>query len=157
MSCISLKGAFSCCYDSKKQEINTQIKRTAFGRTVFRITYPLRRLISDIVMTTYEFTRVIAKETWLSMEDRGITAIMVPCVFLAGVMGFGFGLAFGVISGALTLLPSVYWAYHAEIDELDTYMERYLMTPKPWEDIYEPIVTESTAPETPPSAAGTLQ
>ncbi|WP_211825029.1 hypothetical protein [Kistimonas asteriae] len=155
MSCISLKGVFSCCQDPATGQINKQIKRTVFGRTVFRITYPLRRLISDIVMTTYEFTRDIAKEAWLSMEDRGIAVIMVPCVFLAGVMGFSFGLAFGAIGGALTLLPSVYWAFRSEIDELDTSLEKYLMTPRPWQDLYEPI--ESTAPETPPSAAGTSQ
>ncbi|GAA4649474.1 hypothetical protein GCM10023116_17480 [Kistimonas scapharcae] len=88
-------------------------------------------------MTTKAFTCSIADEAWQSIENRGITAIMVPCVFLAGVMGFGFGLAFGVIGGVLTFLPSVYWAFKSEIDELDTSLETYLMTPRPWEDIYE--------------------
>ena len=156
MSCISLKGALSCCHDPATDQINTQIKLKRFGRTVFRITYPLRQLISDIVMTTSAFTCSIAEETWRSMDNRGITAIMVPCVFLAGLTGFTFGLAFGVIGGALTFLPSIYWAFKSEIDELDTNLEKYLMTPRPWEDLYEPII-ESTASVTPLSAAETSQ
>ncbi len=155
MSCISLKGTFSCCHNPVTDQNNTQIKRTVFGRAVFRMTYPLRLLISEIVMRTCELTRDIARDAWQSMEDRSIAIIMIPCVFLAGLMGFTFGLAFGVISGAVMFLPAAYQAYNNELDELDTELETYLMTPRPWYDIYEPM--ESIAPETPQSAAETSQ
>ncbi len=159
MCCISLKGTLSCCYDSEKEEINTQIKRTVFGKAVFRITYPVRQLIACITMIPFELTREVIRETQQALECRKITVVSVPCLFLAGIISLTFGLAFGVIAGAFRILPAAYWACTEDIDELDTTLEKYLMTPLPWQDIYieDLETTQDNALETPPSADETSQ
>ena len=75
MAISPLTGLFMChelASDPRvpRDKIVTRCKQSAFGRAVYRITYPVRQLISSLVLIPPRWTVGAARNTWTALENR---------------------------------------------------------------------------------------
>ena len=128
MAISLLKNAFCCgsLDDFRIPAVKTACKETNFGRTVYRITYPLRQLVSNLVMIPYTWTKLAVQATWKSLGDRCCVLIKIPLTLFAGAGALIVSLALGTtVSSTVGLIQSIHKsAREANLDELDTLLER---------------------------------
>lgn len=129
-----LKHSFYCSgnlNDIKTPAISAECKKSGFGRAVYRITYPLRQLLSNLIMIPYSWTNVAVNAAWKSLSERSVY-LKVPLTVLVGAAALAVSLTGStVVSATVGFVQSVHKAiYETNMDELDTFMERVLLDPK---------------------------
>lgn len=112
-------------YAAEPGPVKTECKASFLGRIVYRVTYPARQLVSNIVMTTYSWVKSAVERTQKALDERSCL-IKVPLTILAGTGAFIGGLVAGTVVGATCELgTSVIDALcEDDMDELDTLLER---------------------------------
>ena len=132
MAISSLAGSL----ESRKLALDSQVsqhriaagcKRSACGRAVYRITYPVRQLISVLLMAPPLWTRDAVRSTWTALENRQCNPVIKLALSVAiGVCALAAGLTLGVV--ALVTVGLVIYVGRAicepDIDKLDTLLER---------------------------------
>ena len=129
-----LKHSFYCTgslNDIKTPAIGAECKKSGFGRTVYRITYPLRQLLSNLIMVPYSWTNTAVNAAWKSLSERSVY-LKVPLTVLAGAAACAVSLTgSAVVSATVGFIQSIHKAiYETNMDELDTFMERVLLDPR---------------------------
>ena len=110
--------------------VQTVCKENVYGRLVYRVTYPFRQLVSDLLMIPYTWTREAVKQTWNALDNRSCVVIRASLAILAGVGAFTAGLVLGTaVSSTFGLLRSIHDAIReVDIDRIDTLFEHKINT-----------------------------
>ena len=110
--------------------VQTVCKENVYGRLVYRVTYPFRQLVSDLLMIPYTWTREAVKQTWNALDNRSCVVIRASLAILAGVGAFTAGLVLGTaVSSTFGLLRSIHDAIReVDIDRFDTLFEHKINT-----------------------------
>ena len=112
-----------------QDKIVTGCKQSAFGRVVYRITYPVRQLISSLVLIPPQWTGAAAKSTWTALENRQCNpAVKLILSVTSGVCALAASLTLGItFTVTVGLAFSVGKAIcEPGIDELDTILGRFI-------------------------------
>ena len=132
MAISSLAGSL----ESRKLALDSQVsqhriaagcKRSACGRAVYRITYPVRQLVSSLCLIPPQWTLAAAGNTWTALENRQCNlaaklALSVTSGVCALVASLTIGIVFTVTVGLVLSIGKA--ICEPGIDELDTLLER---------------------------------
>ena len=112
-------------YTTETRPVRTPFKTSFFGRVVYRASYPLRQLSSNIIMAPCLWAKSAVEGTQKALDDRSCQ-IKAPLTALAGTGAFIGGLAVGIaVSLTYDLWTSVFDSFcEDDIGELDTVLER---------------------------------
>ena len=132
MAISPLTGLFMChelASDPRvpRDNIVTRCKQSAFGRAVYRITYPVRQLISSLVLIPPRWTVGAARNTWTALKNRQCNpAVKLILSATSGVCALAASLTLGItFTATVGLAFSVGKAIcEPDIDKLDTFLER---------------------------------
>ena len=127
-----LAGLFMCCELASDLQIPqyktaAECKRSACKRAVYRITYPVRQLVSSLCLIPPQWTLAAAGNTWTALENRQCNlaaklALSVTSGVCALVASLTIGIVFTVTVGLVLSIGKA--ICEPGIDELDTLLER---------------------------------
>ena len=125
---LNLNRLIACgnaSYTTGTLPVGTLCKASFPGRIAYRVTYPIRRLSSNLVMAPCLWVKSAVEGTQKALDDRSCQ-IKAPLTVLAGIGAFMGGLTVGIAVGyTYELWMSVVDAVcEDDIDKLDTVLER---------------------------------
>ena len=134
MAISYLKNLFGCpelASNSQFSQVSVAAgcKQSACGRAVYRVTYPVRQLVSSLLMIPVGWTLGAASSTWTALENRQCSPVVKLALSItSGVCALVASLTIGIaVAATVGLVVSVGKAIcepGIRIDELDTVFER---------------------------------